>query len=108
LLSLLRDGETPWDFEVLASRRSMALSEPFLAAWQNPVPYIDVLERGKWLPRGIRLCLREGIAIDRRCRPSISASDRFRRLRTFLVSSAIDRLPIGIRATIRRHRLQFA
>ena len=47
LLELLRDGESPWDFEITATRRSEDLRVPFFAAWRNPVPYIDVLERGK-------------------------------------------------------------
>lgn len=105
LRSLLRDGESPWDFETLASERSLEEQRPFLAAWRNPVPYIDVLERGKWLPRGVRLCRRERIPIDHNDRPAISASDALRRLRCSLVSSAINIIPKGMRVALRSTRL---
>ncbi len=108
LLSLLEDGESPWEFEVKASHRSELLAEPFLAVIRNPVPYVDVLERGKWLPRGVKLCQREGLAIDFAVRPPISLSDKFRRLRIALLSHAIALVPKTLRVAIRRHRLQAA
>lgn len=101
LMSLLRDGESPWDFEVLASRRSLELDAPFFAALRNPVPYIDVLERGKWLPRGIHLCRRERIGVDLSVRPRINAPDIARRFCGGLVSFFINKIPTEIRASIR-------
>jgi hypothetical protein len=64
LLGLLRSGESPWDFERDGSIRSEAIPG-FYTARRPVLPYVEVLTRGKWLPRGLRLCRREGLTIDR-------------------------------------------
>jgi hypothetical protein len=48
LESLLVDGESIWEFEVLGSRRSDPL-QGFYAVWRPLMPYLHhVVERGKW------------------------------------------------------------
>jgi hypothetical protein len=104
LESLLRTGESPWQFEVAGSTRSEATAERFLAAWHNPVPYVDVLERGKWLPRGVRLCRREKLVVDFSVRPQITLTDRLRRCWSQLFGFGVEALPQTWRRGIRAHR----
>jgi hypothetical protein len=104
LESLLRAGESPWQFEVYGSARSEATAERFLAAWQNPVPYVDVLERGKWLPRGVRICRRHGLTINLTDRPMISLRDQIRRALTAVSAFMIECLPQSLRRYLRRLR----
>jgi hypothetical protein len=63
LLGLLRPGESPWDFEREGSIRSQAIPG-FYTARRPVLPYAEVLTRGKWWPRGLRLCRREGLIVD--------------------------------------------
>ena len=104
LASLLSAGESPWQFEVAGSLRSEATAELFLAAWRNPVPYIDVLERGKWLPRGVRLCRREKLVMDFSVRPEITLTDRVRRCWAQLFGFGVEALPQTWRREIRAYR----
>jgi hypothetical protein len=55
LLDLLRPGESAWDFELRASRRSDAMTQKFLSVREGirPIPYRDVVIRGKFLPEAI-------------------------------------------------------
>jgi hypothetical protein len=63
LLGLLQPSESPWDFERYGSIRSQAIPG-FYTARRPVLPYVEVLTRGKWLPRGLRLCRREGLTVD--------------------------------------------
>lgn len=104
LQSLICAGESPWQFEVNGSTRSEGRVEPFLAAWRNPIPYVDVLERGKWLPRGVRLCHREGLPIDFGIRPGLSAADRWRRFWVRTFGWGVERVPQSVRRWLRSQR----
>ena len=64
LLGLLQPGESPWDFERNGSIRSHVIHGGFYTARRPVLPYVEVLTRGKWLPRGLRLCRREGLTVD--------------------------------------------
>lgn len=69
LMSLIKPGESGWDFEVEGSRRSNALRQPFLSLTcseaEAPFLYYRTgVVRGEWMPGAIRLCRREGIRLD--------------------------------------------
>ncbi len=84
LLSLLREGETPWQLEVLGSKRTDALDVPFLSIWRNnsqvyPITYFcTAVVRGKWVPDAVELCKKEGIDIDLTIRPLQTWYDRLK------------------------------
>jgi len=103
-MSLLVPGESPWQFELYGGLRSDKMKDPFFAAYSRPIPYIDVLERGKWLPRGIKLCRNEGFTIDLSFRPVISSRDKIRRIWSNVIGSLIQRIPNGLRRKIRRYK----
>ncbi|MGA8324201.1 MAG: hypothetical protein WBE48_14970 [Xanthobacteraceae bacterium] len=66
LLDLLRREESAWDFELKGSRRSDAMSEPFLSVCDGgpTIPYRHVLRRGKLLPDAVRFFAPLGVSFD--------------------------------------------
>jgi hypothetical protein len=101
LRKLLVGEENPWQFELFGGLRSDFRSEPFLSCYDLPIPYTDVLERGKWLPRGVALCQHEGLTIDFEKRSCITLADKKRRLLTRYLNWPIEMLPHGVRRLIR-------
>jgi len=68
LMQLLVPGENGWQMEIDGSRRSDLLTAKFFACYMNR-PIIDYyfftgILKGKWVPGALRLCQREGIAVD--------------------------------------------
>lgn len=67
-LSLLRDGESPWDMEYYGSLRSNSLSSPFLSVLKGErvIDYFSTaVVQGEWVRRAVKICEREGILIDK-------------------------------------------
>ncbi len=66
LLGLLRSEESAWDFEIKGSRRSDAMTEPFLGMRDGfaAIPYRHVLRRGKLLPDAIHFFMPLGVHFD--------------------------------------------
>lgn len=106
LKELLVPSENPWQFELYAGLRSDLRKEPFLATYDQPLPYIDVLERGKWLPRGLRLCHKEGLRVDLGVRSRTTYRDMLRRIRTQILSWPLELMPINLRRKVRYHKNQ--
>jgi hypothetical protein len=84
LQSILRPGETAWDFEARGSARTqemMILS--YLSRDNAPIRYLmSAISRGLWMPEAIGLCREHRIAIDPFFRPlysEISWRRRYRR-----------------------------
>ncbi|MGA2819242.1 MAG: hypothetical protein ABSF61_01080 [Anaerolineales bacterium] len=83
LQALLREGETPWQFEVRGSLRSNDLEFPFLSLREGkgyPLNYFTTaVVRGYWEPGAVEFCRREGIEVDLRARPVLPYSMRVER-----------------------------
>ena len=47
--SLMRDGESSYDFELEGTVRSGALTRGFYSVWEDTMKYDEVVQRGKWL-----------------------------------------------------------
>jgi hypothetical protein len=102
LLELLRSGESPWEFEIKASERSVERPEQFLTVVpkpgvkivHGPVPYYcTALSAGKWMRGAIELCKKEGITIDLSARSAETYREElFRR--------AYIGLPIAVRKIV--------
>jgi len=48
LMDLLRDGESPWEFELNGTIRSQTQPRGLYCTWKTEFPYQQVVERGKW------------------------------------------------------------
>lgn len=53
-LALLVDGESPWDFERNGTFRSRSTSGGFYCTYQPILPYIHVIEQGRWFRSAAR------------------------------------------------------
>lgn len=71
LRSLLKPGESPWDFEVLASRRS-DIHKGFYCTRKRVLHYHNSIERGLWLPQVVEFLNKEGIIWDKNRRGVLS------------------------------------
>jgi hypothetical protein len=102
LLGLLRVGESPWELEILGSKRTDMLDMPFLSVERNrqgvyPITYFcTAVLRGKWMPDAVKLCKKNGINIDLRARSQRGVNDRFRHFifRSKIVHIAVKWLKI--------------
>lgn len=103
-LELLSGRESPWQFELYGSMRSDKLNDLFLMSYIKPINYIDVLYRGKWLKRGLRLCKNENLKINLIARPKISFTERTKRFLAGMLSIIKDFIPNCIRRVIRNWR----
>jgi hypothetical protein len=66
LLSLLRQEESAWNFELKGSRRSDEITRPFLSVCEgiSAISYRHVVLRGKFMPEAIRYFTPLGISFD--------------------------------------------
>lgn len=79
LLALMKDGESPWEFEVNGSVRSHDIQKPFLGITESskedilagPVPYLcTAITKGTWMREALALCRKENVALDLSHRPT--------------------------------------
>lgn len=94
-LSLLREGETPWDMESRGSRRSDALVDGFYGT-RRPVffyPVTGVVKRGKWIRKWVRICAKEGLAVDLEARPMMTVFQDMTSRFGMIIYPVMDRLP---------------
>jgi len=76
ILSLMRDSESIWQFEIRGTERSAAFSDGFFSFWDSVLPYDHhVVERGKWFPRDARYFKAQNIGCDLARRPVMSAGE---------------------------------
>jgi hypothetical protein len=83
LAAILRPGESPWQFEMLGSRRSDSIEAPFLGVRAGPDPPLDYFTtgifRGYWEPGAVELCRREHVPIDLKARRMMPPGMRLER-----------------------------
>ncbi|MDD5368679.1 MAG: hypothetical protein PHQ40_06335 [Anaerolineaceae bacterium] len=72
LLTLLKNGETAWDFELKGSRRSDDITKGFYSTWKPLINYEAGVTLGKWLPHVLERCIKQGIEVDTGARSVMS------------------------------------
>ncbi len=75
LMQLLIPGATAWEFETVGTALSNRLPDRFWGVWEEPIHYIQAVEKGKWTPAGLRVCHDLGVAIDRDARGTFSQDE---------------------------------
>lgn len=63
LLSLLLDGESPWDFEIQGSYRTV-YDDGFYCLEKPLFSLVHVLEKGSWLPEAVSYCKEHDVSLD--------------------------------------------
>ena len=93
LQSILREGETAWNFEARGSARTQEMQILSYAHRENtPIPYfMSAISRGLWMPDAIALCRAHGITIDPFFRPLFSETSWRRRFRRALGCRRLQR-----------------
>lgn len=86
LQSILRAGETAWNFEARGSARTQAMQIlSYRARANTPIPYLmSAISRGFWMPEAIALCRAQNVTIEPLLRPVYSPRSCQRRLRRML------------------------
>ncbi len=86
LRSILRAGETAWNFEARGSARTQEMKILSYRSRQNtPIPYLmSAISRGFWMPKAIALCRAHHVTIDPFFRPVYSPRSWQRNLRRLL------------------------
>ena len=82
LQSILREGETAWNFEARGSARTQEMKILSYASRENaPIRYLmSAISRGLWMPEAIELCRSHGVTIDPFFRPVFPSHSWQRRL----------------------------
>ncbi len=83
LKSILRPGESAWDFEARGSGRTREMKIlSYLRRENTPIPYLmSAISRGLWMPEAIALCRTHGVPIEPFFRPIFSSRSWQRRAR---------------------------
>ncbi|MFC4161772.1 hypothetical protein [Chitinimonas lacunae] len=71
LLQLLLDGENPWNFEIMGSYRT-AYSDGFYGMTRPLFEFVNLVEKGSWIPASLDWAKREGVALELERRPVLA------------------------------------
>jgi hypothetical protein len=63
LISILQEGESAWDFEIMGSYRS-SFSDGFYCCMKSLHRFLHVVEKGKIFPYAFKYCRRNNIPLD--------------------------------------------
>ena len=93
LQSILRHGETAWNFEARGSARTQSMKIlSYIRRDNTPIPYLmSAISRGLWMPDAIELCRAHGVTIDPFFRPLFSPRPWRRRLRRAIERARLRR-----------------
>lgn len=93
LQSILREGETAWNFEARGSARTREMQILSYGSRGNaPIRYLmSAISRGLWMPEAIALCRAEGVPIEPFFRPVFPTRSWQRRLRRALGRARLRR-----------------
>ena len=93
LQSILRTGETAWNFEAGGSARTQEMQIFSYNRRDNtPIPYLmSAISRGLWMPDAIALCRKYQVEIDPFFRPIYSPRPWLRRLRRAVGRARLQR-----------------
>jgi hypothetical protein len=104
LISLLREGESPWQFELLGARRSDQEPRGFYSTWSVALDYYAGVTLGKWLRHGVRVCRRQGVRVDLDRRPMMSIAETAKRGLFRVLHEALEAIPWRHRERLGRWR----
>ena len=93
LRSILRPGETAWNFEARGSARTSQMQIlSYLRRENTPIPYLmSAISRGFWMPDALALCREYGVNPEPRIRPVYSHHSWKRKLQRMLSRPRFNR-----------------
>lgn len=94
LLELIQPGESIWQFEEAASRRSDRLVDGFYSTWHQVLPYgYHVVQQGRWFRHEAQRFGRMNIGCDLTARPVMTQSEAYKTRVEWVKSWLLLRLP---------------
>ena len=105
LVSLLRPGESAWDFEIAGSRRS-DVYPGFYSTYRDCFPVINSVIKGKWRRSAIRLLAAQGAPFDLAARARMTVAQELGFMVKELRSLAFKLAPKAYRRRLRAFFLQ--
>jgi hypothetical protein len=100
LLTLLRPGESAWDFEIKGTIRSDEF-DGFYSTWENCFPVINGVIKGKWLPFAVKKIESLGANIDLSRRPIMTKTEEAAFLWKRCRSELLNIVPARHRRSVR-------
>lgn len=105
LLSLLRPGESAWQFEIDGSSRSDAFPG-FYSTYRDCFPVVNSVIKGSWRRRAVRALAARGIEVDLAARARLTAGAELGFLLREMRSRLFKLVPMGYRRRFRLFLLQ--
>tara|TARA_B100000945_G_scaffold316225_1_gene316750 strand:- start:5042 stop:5815 length:774 start_codon:yes stop_codon:yes gene_type:complete len=99
LLSLLMDGESPWDFEIKGSYRTIN-EEGFYCLKKPLFSVIHVLEKGSWLPEAVQYCKEQEVYLEIEKREMLSRLTNLKSILQVFYFNLMIKVPWKIRVRI--------
>ena len=75
LMTLLIEGESPWNFEILASYRT-SYADGFYCLMTPLCDHRNMIEKGQWIPQSLEWARSEGVTLDLNKRPMLEGGSR--------------------------------
>jgi hypothetical protein len=100
LLTLLRPGESAWDFEIKGTVRSDEF-DGFYSTWVNCFPVINSVIKGKWLPFAVKKIESLGANVDLSRRPMMTKTEEAMFLWKRCRSGLLNIVPARHRRSVR-------
>lgn len=99
LESLLIPGETPWNFEILGSYRTSYL-DGFYSLNHSLFDFINLIEKGMWIPDSVRKAAKLGITLDLNQRDSLQGKKTIKSWMQRIYFNLIMQIPWRYRVAI--------
>jgi hypothetical protein len=107
LRRLLVPGFSPWDFEFLGTQLARGMPDAIWGVREPALVYDQAVEKGRWRPQGVAICLAAGVEIDRGARPVFTREELERHERSAIPGArfaerkhaALDRFEEGDRVS---------
>lgn len=105
LESLLKRGESAWEFEVFGAVRSDMYGD-FYAVWKPYFSAVNCVIKGKWEPGAVGKVQASGISLNLGSRPIMTQRERIVHLLKLQRSHLFGLLPAGIRRRAKHYLLR--
>jgi len=99
LLSLLMDGENPWDFEIKGSYRTFN-DDGFYCLKKPLFSIIHVVEKGNWLPEAVQYCEEQKVSLEIDKRKILSYLTKLKSILQVCYFNLMIKVPWKIRVRI--------
>lgn len=99
LMSLLIEGESPWNFEILGSYRT-SYSGGFYATTTPLCEFRNLVEKGKWIPASFDWAMQNGLPLSLESRPRLRGGSQLISRLQMKIFNLVSRVPWQLRVKL--------